>query len=52
MRALLLLKLWATLFPVSDRRHPVATPAALLVSQHLALCPITCGADVAQGIHC
>ncbi|CAL8463440.1 g2974 [Coccomyxa elongata] len=49
-RALLLLKLWATLFPVSDRRHPVATPAALLVSAHLALCPISRASDIAQGL--
>lgn len=30
-RVLLQLKLLTTLFPVSDKRHPVMTPAALLV---------------------
>ncbi|KAK9815549.1 hypothetical protein WJX72_005610 [[Myrmecia] bisecta] len=49
-RALMLLKLWATVFPVSDRRHPVATPAALLASAYLALCTVTSRADIAQGL--
>lgn len=48
-RALLLLKLWAVLYPVSDRRHPVLTPAAILVSANLALCPLTCAPDIARG---
>eukprot|EP00884_Botryococcus_braunii_P010637 jgi/Botrbrau1/19575/Bobra.0035s0060.1 len=30
-RHVMLLRLWALLFPVSDRRHPVVTPAGLLV---------------------
>ena len=49
-RGLLLLKLWALLFPVSDRRHPVLTPAAILVSAHLALCRLTCAMDIAKGV--
>lgn len=48
-RQLLLLRLWATVFPASDWRHPVLTPAALLAGAHLALCPLTCARDVAQG---
>ena len=48
-RALLLLKLWATLYPVSDRRHPVLTPAAILVSAHLALCRLTSASDISCG---
>jgi len=49
-RALLLLKLWVTLYPVSDRRHPVITPAAILVSAHLALCRLTSASDIARGL--
>ena len=48
-RDVLLLKLWATVFPVSDRRHPVTTPLALLTSSYLALCRITCHQDAAIG---
>ena len=48
-RGLLLLKLWATLFPASDRRHAVLTPAALIVGACLAMCPLACASDVAQG---
>ena len=48
-RQLLLLQLWAMVFPASDRRHPVLTPAALLACAHLALCPIGRHADIAQG---
>ena len=40
-RDVMLLQLWAQLFPVSDRRHPVTTPLALLTSSYLALCPVT-----------
>lgn len=49
-RVLLLLKLWVTLYPVSDRRHPVITPAAILVSAHLALCRLTSASDIARGL--
>lgn len=35
-RAIAQLKLFTTLFPTSDRRHPVVTPAALLVGKYLA----------------
>lgn len=48
-RALLLLKLWAAMFPASDRRHCVLTPAALLAGACLALCPLARPSDVAQG---
>lgn len=34
-RAVLQLKLFSLLFPTSDRRHPVLTPAALLVGEWL-----------------
>ncbi|DBA90017.1 TPA: hypothetical protein ACH3X2_004286 [Trebouxia sp. C0005] len=49
-RDVLVLKLWATVFPVSDRRHPVTTPLALLTSSYLALCPVTCHRDAAVGL--
>ncbi len=49
-RALLLLKLWARLYPVSDRRHPILTPAAILVSAHLALCRLTDASDIPRGL--
>ena len=49
-RGLLLLNLWATLFPASDRRHAVLTPAALILGACLAMCPLAArAADVAQG---
>ena len=44
-----MLKLWATAFPVSDKRHPVTTPAALLASSYLSLCPVASLDDVAKG---
>ena len=39
-RQLLLLKLWATIFQASDRRHPVITPASLIVGACLTLSPV------------
>ena len=38
VRTLLLLKLWAVLFPASDRKHAVLSPAALLIGSYLANC--------------
>ena len=46
---LLLLKLWATVFPASDKRHSVLTPAMLLIGSHLALCPLTDCLDIKAG---
>jgi nucleolar protein 14 len=37
-RTLLQIKLLTTLFPVSDRRHPVITPASLLVGYASSIC--------------
>lgn len=48
-RDVLLMKLWATVFPVSDKRHPVTTPLVLLTTSYLALCPVTCHRDAAIG---
>lgn len=48
-RDVLLMKLWATVFPVSDKRHPVTTPLVLLTTSYLALCSVTCHRDAAIG---
>lgn len=50
-RALLLLKLWATVFPVTDKRHPVLTPAGVLACSALALCPLARPHHVALGLY-
>ena len=39
-RTMMLLKLLCMAFPVSDARHPVVTPAALLLGHALCLCPL------------
>eukprot|EP00899_Mesostigma_viride_P020533 jgi/Mesvir1/28481/Mv15901-RA.1 len=49
-RQLLLLKLWARIFPVTDARHPVLTPATLLLGQCLADSPLVCGRDLASAL--
>ena len=48
--AFLQLQLFATIFPLSDRRHPVVTPMALLAGKYLSFCPMTCPRDVAKGL--
>jgi len=50
-RTLALLKLFATVFPVSDKRHAVFTPASLLVTSALANCPLARGRDVGTGLY-
>ncbi|XP_041369005.1 nucleolar protein 14-like [Gigantopelta aegis] len=47
---LLYLKLVSVLFPTSDFRHPVTTPAMLLIGQLLAQCPVKTERDVASGL--
>lgn len=37
------------IFPCSDFRHVVMTPAILLMCEYLTRCPITSGRDVAIG---
>lgn len=37
------------IFPCSDFRHAVMTPAILLISEYLMRCPITSGRDIAIG---
>lgn len=48
-RTLLLLRLWSLIFPPSDFRHAVMTPAMLLMSEYLLRCPVTSARDVAIG---
>ncbi|XP_041916607.1 nucleolar protein 14 isoform X2 [Alosa sapidissima] len=47
---LIYLKITALLFPTSDFRHPVTTPAFLCISQALTKCPLTCLQDVTCGL--
>ncbi|GJP62074.1 hypothetical protein CLOP_g19175 [Closterium sp. NIES-67] len=49
-RTLLLLRLWALIFPSSDFRHPVMTPVSLLLGQFLSCCPVRSTKDVAAGL--
>ncbi|KAK1883445.1 Nucleolar protein 14 [Dissostichus eleginoides] len=44
------LKLTALLFPTSDFRHPVTTPALLYISQALTKCPVRSLQDVTTGL--
>ncbi|KAH6762950.1 nucleolar-like protein [Perilla frutescens var. hirtella] len=49
LKTLFLLRLWSMVFPCSDFRHAVMTPAILLISEYLMRCPITSGRDIAIG---
>ncbi|XP_030449265.1 uncharacterized protein LOC115671769 isoform X1 [Syzygium oleosum] len=49
LKTLFLLRLWSLIFPCSDFRHVVMTPAALLMCEYLMRCPILSGRDVALG---
>lgn len=49
-RQLLQLRLFALLFPTSDRRHPVTTPLALLIGKHLSQCPVNSSYQAAVGL--
>ncbi|KZV48053.1 nucleolar protein 14 [Dorcoceras hygrometricum] len=49
LKTLFLLRLWSMIFPCSDFRHAVMTPAILLMSEYLMRCPIISGRDVATG---
>lgn len=37
------------IFPCSDFRHVVMTPAILLICEYLMRCPIVSGRDIAMG---
>jgi nucleolar protein 14 len=45
-----LLKVLGDIFPDTDLRHPVTTPAALYVGQCLSQCPVKCVDDLAAGV--
>ncbi|XP_041826562.1 nucleolar protein 14 [Melanotaenia boesemani] len=47
---LIYLKVTALLFPTSDFRHPVTTPALLYISQALTRCPIRSLSDLTSGL--
>ncbi|XP_044031474.1 nucleolar protein 14 [Siniperca chuatsi] len=47
---LVYLKVTALLFPTSDFRHPVTTPALLYISQALTKCPMRSLQDVSSGL--
>ncbi len=49
---LILLKVIGDIFPVTDLRHPIATPAALLTGQYLSQCPVTCVSHIVSGLFC
>lgn len=49
-RQLLQLRLFALLFPASDRRHPVTTPLALLMGKYLMQCPVNSPYQAALGL--
>ncbi|XWS23062.1 hypothetical protein CRYUN_Cryun29cG0089400 [Craigia yunnanensis] len=49
LKTLFLLRLWSMIFPCSDFRHVVMTPAILLMCEYLMHCPIMSGRDVAIG---
>ncbi|XP_061657991.1 nucleolar protein 14 [Syngnathoides biaculeatus] len=47
---LIYLKVAALLFPTSDFRHPVTTPALLFISQALTKCPVRSLEDLTSGL--
>jgi len=49
---LLLLRALSHIFPVTDRRHVVVTPALIFLSQTVAQCPIRSLGDIVMGIFC
>ncbi|KAJ0037512.1 hypothetical protein Pint_23460 [Pistacia integerrima] len=49
LKTLILLRLWSMIFPCSDFRHVVMTPAILLMCEYLMRCPIVSGRDIAVG---
>lgn len=49
LKTLFLLRLWSMIFPCSDFRHVVMTPAILLMCEYLMRCPIRSGRDILIG---
>ncbi|CAI9775189.1 unnamed protein product [Fraxinus pennsylvanica] len=49
LKTLFLLRLWSMIFPCSDFRHVVMTPAILMMCEYLMRCPIMSGRDITIG---
>ncbi|XP_021718360.1 nucleolar protein 14-like [Chenopodium quinoa] len=49
LKTLLLLRLWSMIYPCSDFRHAVMTPASLLMCEYLTRCPVLSVRDAAIG---
>ncbi|GLI63095.1 hypothetical protein VaNZ11_005999, partial [Volvox africanus] len=49
-RVVMQLRLFTTLFPISDRRHPVLTPVALLLGKYLHQCIVNNPHEAAVGL--
>ncbi|KAK9750617.1 hypothetical protein RND81_02G208500 [Saponaria officinalis] len=49
LKTMLLLRLWSMIFPCSDFRHAVMTPAILLMCEYLMRCPVLSVRDAAIG---
>ncbi|GIL77894.1 hypothetical protein Vretimale_6572 [Volvox reticuliferus] len=49
-RVVMQLRLFSMLFPISDRRHPVLTPAALLIGKFLNQCIVSNPHEAAVGL--
>ena len=48
---LLLLRVLAHVFPVTDFRHPIITPTVLFLCQCLGQCPVSSTVDLASGLY-
>jgi len=48
----LLLRMATHVYPPTDYRHPVLTPATLLLGRVIMQCPLRSAADVAAGLAC
>ncbi|KAK6921872.1 Nucleolar protein 14 [Dillenia turbinata] len=49
LKTIFLFRLWFMIFPCSDFRHVVMTPATLLMCEYLMRCPLLSGRDAAMG---
>lgn len=49
-RAILLFKLFTSVFPVTDKRHPVLTPMGTCIASNLALSPLIKASQVSRGL--
>ncbi|XP_027096915.1 uncharacterized protein [Coffea arabica] len=49
LKTIFLLRLWSMVFPCSDFRHVVMTPAILLMCEYLMRCQVVSGRDIVVG---